>query len=478
MYKGIKRLTDILVSFIGLILVSPLLILTAAAIKLDSPGPILFKQDRLGLKGRVFKIYKFRSMVVDAEKGGVYETKGDSRVTRIGKIIRKTSIDELPQFINILKGDMSLIGPRPALTYHPWDFSQYTEHQKKMFDVRPGVTGWAQVNGRKDVEWNKRIELNVEYVEKMSFPFDLRILFSTVFKVLRMENNLNINETALSSTSTNDKNDFLKLMYITNNVDIAKIAEKSGVDWIFIDLEINGKEERQGHLDTVISRHHIDDVKKIKNALTKSKLLVRVNPIFEGSKLEINNVIEDGADIVMLPFFKTKEEVEEFVGIVNSKAKVMLLLETPEAVENIDEILEVKGIDYIHIGLNDLHLGYKMKFMFELLADGTVEELCSKIKDRGILYGFGGIARLGQGVLPAEYILSEHARLNSSMVILSRSFLDSNKSNVNDIKVVFEEGVDELRSFESSLKQKDIEYFSNNNELVKNIVQEIVRKKS
>jgi len=188
-------------------------------------------------------------------------------------------------------------------------------------------------------------------------------------------------------------------MYITNDVNIAKIAENSGVDWIFIDLETIGKEKRQGHLDTVISRHNICDVKKVREVLTKSELLVRVNPIFKGSKEEIEKVIYDGADIVMLPYFMGKDEVETFVDYVNGKAKVCLLLETPVAVENIDAILTVQGIDYIHIGLNDLHLGYKMKFMFELLADGTVDMLCHKIKERDIPYGFGGIAQLGQGTL-------------------------------------------------------------------------------
>lgn len=200
-YKFFKRLFDIVISMLGLIITSPILLLTAIAIKLESPGPIIFKQERLGLKGKVFRIYKFRSMCVDAEKGGVYEKKGDPRVTKVGKFIRKTSIDELPQFVNILKGEMSLIGPRPALTYHPWPYNEYTEEQKRMFHVRPGVTGWAQVNGRKEVEWPKRIVLNVEYVDKMSLYFDLMIFFKTIFKVLRMEDNLNVKETASKKTT-------------------------------------------------------------------------------------------------------------------------------------------------------------------------------------------------------------------------------------------------------------------------------------
>lgn len=200
-YKFFKRLFDIIISLIGLAITSPILLIAAIVIKLESPGPVIFKQERLGVKGKVFKIYKFRSMCLDAEKDGVYEKKGDSRVTRVGKIIRKTSIDELPQFVNILKGEMSLIGPRPALTYHPWNYDDYTDEQKKMFYVRPGVTGWAQVNGRKSVEWPTRIELNVEYVDKMSFLLDLKIFFKTIFKVLKMEDNVNLKETAVKNTT-------------------------------------------------------------------------------------------------------------------------------------------------------------------------------------------------------------------------------------------------------------------------------------
>lgn len=268
----------------------------------------------------------------------------------------------------------------------------------------------------------------------------------------------------------------LKLMYITNNVNIAKIVENSGVDWIFIDLEINGKEKRQGHLDTVVSRHNIDDVKKIKEVLTKSELLVRVNPMYEGSKEEIDKVINDGADIVMLPYFMDKEQVKIFVDYVNGRAKVCLLLETPEAVENIDSILTVQGIDYIHIGLNDLHLGYKMKFMFELLADGTVEMLCKRIKEKDIPYGFGGIAQLGQGTLPAENILVEHYRLGSSMAILSRSFCNVNKiENIYEIKTLFETGVNDIRNYENQLTNESIDFFQFNREFVFNKVNEIIK---
>jgi undecaprenyl phosphate N,N'-diacetylbacillosamine 1-phosphate transferase len=199
LYKYVKRILDIIFSLIGLMVLSPILLIVSIAILIDSKGPIIFQQDRLGFNGDVFKIYKFRSMCVGAEKSGVYETKGDSRVTFVGRIIRKTSIDELPQFLNILKGDMSFIGPRPTLTYHPWSFNKYTDEQKKRFSVRPGVTGWAQINGRKDVPWDKRLEFDVEYVNNISFGFDIKILFLTIIKVLIMQGNINVKETANES---------------------------------------------------------------------------------------------------------------------------------------------------------------------------------------------------------------------------------------------------------------------------------------
>lgn len=200
MYRYIKRMLDVVIATLTLIILSPLMAFTAAAVKLESDGPAIFKQDRLGLNGKVFKIYKFRSMCQGAEHTGtgVYSGADDMRVTKVGKIIRATSIDELPQLFNILKGDMSFIGPRPPLTYHPWDISEYTKEQLHMFDVRPGITGWAQVNGRKDVEWHKRIELNCWYVDHMSFWLDIKILFTTVIKVLKNEDNVNIGATLVT----------------------------------------------------------------------------------------------------------------------------------------------------------------------------------------------------------------------------------------------------------------------------------------
>ncbi len=196
----IKRIIDLLIAVPVLLIAAIPMAIIAAAVKLDSPGPALFKQDRLGKDGKVFKMLKFRSMYVGAEKtgSGVYSGKGDSRVTRVGKIIRATSLDELPQLLNVLRGDMSLLGPRPPLTYHPWPIEDYTEEQRHMFDVRPGFSGWAQVHGRKNVEWHHRIELNVWYVRHVRFSLDVKIFFMTIFKVITNKNNANVNETVIS----------------------------------------------------------------------------------------------------------------------------------------------------------------------------------------------------------------------------------------------------------------------------------------
>ena len=194
MYRHfLKRVLDILLAILVLLVPLPLYLVIAVAIKVDSKGPVLFKQERLGKDGRVFRMYKFRSMCMDAERmgQGVYSDKSDNRVTRVGRILRATSMDELPQAINVLKGDMSFIGPRPPLTYHPWPLEDYTEEQRRMFDVRPGITGWAQIHGRKAIGWDERIGLSVYYVDHLSFGLDAKIFFLTIPKVLANADNEN-----------------------------------------------------------------------------------------------------------------------------------------------------------------------------------------------------------------------------------------------------------------------------------------------
>lgn len=199
--KLVKRFIDIFVSLIGLIVLSWFLIIVSLLIVLDSKGPVIFKQKRLGLKGKEFNIYKFRTMTVGAELigSGQYSFKGDPRVTRVGKILRATSIDELPQFINILKGDMSLIGPRPPLVYHPYIISEYSKKQLCRFNIRPGVTGWAQVHGRKQVRWEKRIQDDIWYVENCSFLLDVKIFFMTIHAIFLNKSNINIPETVIEN---------------------------------------------------------------------------------------------------------------------------------------------------------------------------------------------------------------------------------------------------------------------------------------
>lgn len=274
----------------------------------------------------------------------------------------------------------------------------------------------------------------------------------------------------------------LRLMYITSNPEVARIAEEVGVDWIFLDMEFIGKDSRQGGLDTVQNHHTVEDVKNIRKAITKARLLVRVNPIHEAqsnypsSKDEIDAVIEAGADIIMLPFFKTVEEVKTFIGYVGGRAKTLLLVETVEAADLIDEILEVPGIDMIHLGLNDLHLEKGMKFMFELLADGTVDMLASKIKAKGIPFGFGGIAQLNTGMLPGAEVLKEHYRLGSSMVIVSRSFCNTDVvTDLDEVRTIFQKGIKEIRDLEAEVQDKPKDYFEKNHEDVVVAVNQIVK---
>ena len=271
---------------------------------------------------------------------------------------------------------------------------------------------------------------------------------------------------------------FLKLMYITNDPEVALIAEKYGVDRIWIDLETLGKEERQKDMDTVKSEHTIEDIKKIKPLLTKSEMLVRVNPWNENSVEEINEVVNAGADIIMLPMWKNVNDVKNFLDCVNGRVKTTLLLETKEAVECVDDILDMGGFDEIHIGLNDLHLSYGMTFMFELLANGIVEMLCNKFKEKEIPYGFGGIAKIGDGLLPAEKIIMEHCRLGSTRAILSRAFCDNALiDSIEEIDRVFDVNMKRLIKFEDELINKNKDEFNKNKREIKEIVNHIVELK-
>lgn len=254
----------------------------------------------------------------------------------------------------------------------------------------------------------------------------------------------------------------LTLMYITNNPQVALIAQEAGINRVWVDMEYIGKEQRQSGMNTVKSHHTVADVAKLRKVLTTSQLLVRVNPIHDASseycssKEEIDNVIEAGAEIVMLPMFTSPQEVEKFVEYVDKRARVLLLCETKEAAERIDEIMAVSGIDEMYVGLNDLHISYGQKFMFQPLCDGKMDRLAEKMKNKGLNFGFGGIARIGYGMLPAEYIIGEHYRLGSTSAILSRGFCNMNMvDNPEDVRELFIKGVVDIR-----LREKECELFT------------------
>ena len=275
----------------------------------------------------------------------------------------------------------------------------------------------------------------------------------------------------------------LNLMYITKHPEIARIAEEAGVDWIFVDMEFIGKDCRQGGLDTVQNHHTVEDVANIRAAVTKAKVLVRINPIhdtmddYPSSEEEIEAVIQAGADIVMLPYFKTTEEVHRFIGYVGGRAKTCLLVETPEAADLLDQIVEIDGIDMIHIGLNDMHLALKMKFMFQLLTDGSVDKWTRIIAQKGIMYGFGGLASLNGGTVPGRMILKEHYRLGSQMVIVSRAFCNTdNMTDLDKVRSIFNNGIADIRKMENEMNKLSKEDFKNNHKAVCDAVGIIVQK--
>lgn len=214
----------------------------------------------------------------------------------------------------------------------------------------------------------------------------------------------------------------INLMLITASPEVAAEAEAAGVDRVFVDLEALGKKERQGHLDTVMSGHRLEDIAPVRRALKSSRLLVRVNPLHAGSREEAARAIDAGADLLMLPMFRSARELDSFCRLVGGRARVVGLLETPEAAEAVQEIARVAGLSEIHVGLNDLYLGLGLDFIFEPLANGLVDRLAEAIRAAGLPFGVGGVARIGEGQLPAELVLGEHLRLGSSCVILSRTF--------------------------------------------------------
>lgn len=268
----------------------------------------------------------------------------------------------------------------------------------------------------------------------------------------------------------------LRLMYITNDPKIALTAQKYGVDRIWIDLEVQGKEERQKGRNSVKSQHKVKDISLIKPLLNFSEMLVRINPWNEQSKDEIDAVIEAGADIIMLPMWKTAKEVNGFIKAVNGRCRTMLLLETIEAEKCLDEVLKLSGIHEIHIGMNDLHIAYGLTFMFELLSNGKIAEICDRIRPSGIPFGFGGIGMPGAGLLlTPEKIILEHYRLGSTAAILSRTFYNSSqRKNSDEIDGIFKKGIKAIRDYEKMAEMADSRIYKDNTKMVVQNVNTIV----
>ncbi|MCE9679180.1 aldolase/citrate lyase family protein [Shewanella sp. AS1] len=265
----------------------------------------------------------------------------------------------------------------------------------------------------------------------------------------------------------------MQLMILTNEPKFALEAELAGVNRIFVDLEYLNKAERQRGLNTVLSNHTIEDVKLVRSVLRNSHLLVRINPINPTSKNEIDSVIENGADIIMLPMAFDANDARDFVEMVNGRAKTIVMIETAQALSRIDDLISVEGIDEFFIGLNDLKISLGLNFMFEVLSGGLVEYMVEKIQNAGGTVGFGGIAKLGEGDLPAELILSEHVRLNSNSVILSRTFKNDPAVSSSSKKIDLKLEVSKLKDKESKLKLLSNKELVENKIKLKDIVNDI-----
>lgn len=270
----------------------------------------------------------------------------------------------------------------------------------------------------------------------------------------------------------------IKLMLIANDPSLAGFAVRHGVDRIFVDLEIMGKRERQRGRDTLISGHTMDDIPKVRRAIgSAAELLVRVNPLYEGTKEEVDAAVEGGADFVMLPMYRTAEEVREFSDHVGSRAEVVPLAETIGAVNCVAETVAIPNVHEIYLGLNDLHLEMGSPFMFEPLATGLVDEFCEVAGRNGCRFGFGGVARMDEGELPGRLVLAEHVRLGTHSVILSRTFhrrsrdLEEARANID-----FELEIAHLRTAEKKLSGRTRDQIEEDHAEVVRCIQSILEK--
>lgn len=268
----------------------------------------------------------------------------------------------------------------------------------------------------------------------------------------------------------------MNLMILAADPQAAIEAQNAGVDRIFYDLEWIGKAERQHGRNTVKSNNNIDNIPAVRKVLNKSELLVRTNPIHAYSKEEVEKSIAYGADVLMLPMVMDHHDVEQYVEMVAGRAKVCIMIETAAAMARLDKILAVPGVDELFIGLNDLHISMGLTFMFELLSDGLVEYIAQKCNKVGMPFGFGGIARIGEGDLPSDNILGEHVRLGSTSVILSRTFKGVVGVDKNARKIDLSEEVLKVRDRMGEINQWTVEQHAENRKKIADAVDFVVNK--
>ena len=267
----------------------------------------------------------------------------------------------------------------------------------------------------------------------------------------------------------------IKLISITKNIELAKRVVNCGVGRIFIDLEILGKRERQAHRDTLISDHSIADVRNMRKALPDTELLVRCNPMYSDTRREVEEIIEAGADLIMLPMFRTSKELHEFSGMVDDRVGIVPLVETRDAANNLSDIVKVSGVTEIYIGLNDLHIELNMSFMFEPLVNGMLDEMVAIISETGLPFGFGGVARMDEGLLSGQSVLGEHLRLGSTRVILSRTFHRlTDSADTEEAGKMFEAEIKRLRKTEQILLNRSENEIANDHLKVVSLIRQVV----
>lgn len=268
----------------------------------------------------------------------------------------------------------------------------------------------------------------------------------------------------------------LKLMILCDDAPSAFAAQEAKVDRVFYDLEYIGKESRQHGRNTVKSFNKIDNIPELRKVLDHTELLVRTNPIHAYTKMEVDKAIEYGADVLMLPMVMDHHDVEQYVSYVKGRCRVCIMIETAPALARLDKILAIEGVDEIFIGLNDLHISMGLTFMFELLSGGLVEYIANKCNMAGMTFGFGGIARIGEGDLPSDNILGEHVRLGSQSVILSRTFKGVAGVDKNSREIDLSEEVKKVRYRLDEIDKWSGKQHDDNRTIIKESVDKVIYK--